>query len=169
MATSSLIQYLNTTDAVTGAQLGVTPSDRLKVETFVCSAAISVGQVVALDVTKMATDSTGGLTSVTVLPADYNSATVQKVVVGVAKTATTAAGQLVQVIVRGPALSVPVVSAVAVGDPLILDQAGAAGSAMSQIAYNAASALLVSDAFAYALTSTAGAGTVTAYVLNKGI
>ena len=167
MATSSLIQYLNTTDAVTGAQLGTTPSDRLKVEAFLASASITAGQVVALDVTKMATDSTGGLTSVTVIPADYNSATVQKVVVGVAKTSATS-GQVCQVIVRGPALSVPAVGAIAVGDPVVLDPAGAAGSCAAQLAYNAASANLVGEAFGFALTAAA-AGVVSVYVLNKGI
>lgn len=163
MATASLIQYLGTTDAVTGAQLGVSPSDRLKVETFITSAAITKGQVVALDVSKMATDATGGLTSVTVLPADFNSAPVQKVVVGVAAEAQSVVGGLIKVIVRGPAVSVPVVSATAVGDCLILDPAGSAGAAAPQTAAS------VADAFAYALTSTGGAGTVTAYVLNKGI
>ena len=169
MATSTLVQYLNSTDAVTGGQLGTTPSDRKQVETFIASAAITAGQVVALDVTKMATDATGGLTSLSVLPADFNSATVQKVVVGVAAEAQATVGGLVKVVIRGPALSVPVVAATAVGDPLILDPAGAAGSAAVQQNYNAAVASAVQEAFAFALTSTAGAGTVTAYVLGKGI
>ena len=165
MATASLIQYLGTTDAVTGAQLGVSPSDRLKVETFITSAAITKGQVVALDVSKMGTDATGGLTSITVLPADFNSAPVQKVVVGVAAESQSVVGGLIKVIVRGPAQSVPVVAATAVGAALILDPAGVAGSADIQTAGS------IQDAFGIALTAWAGpgAGTVTAYVYNKGI
>lgn len=176
MATTNIVQYLNHTgkSVTTGGsvELGTSPLDRLQVETFLTETAIVKGHVVAVDVSKIATDATGGYTALTVIEADYNSATVQKIVVGVAAesvTGTATSPQPVKVIVRGPAASVPVVSAVAVGDPLILDQAGATGSAMSQLAYNAASANLVSEAFAFALTSTAGAGTVTAYVLGKGI
>lgn len=175
MATTNILQYLeNTGNSIAGGtvQLGTTPLDRLQTETFLTETAITKGQVVAVDVTKMATDTTGGYSALTVIAADYNSATVQKIVVGVAQqsvTGTATSPQPVTVIVRGPAPSVPVVSAVAVGDPLILDQAGAAGSAMSQIAYNAASALLVSEAFGFAMTATAGAGTCTVYVLGKGI
>jgi len=176
MATTNILQYLETTgkSVTTGAdvQLGTAPLNRLQVETFLTETAIVRGQVVAVDVSKIATDASGGFSAVTVIAADYNSATVQKIVVGVAQqsvTGTATSPQPVNVVVRGPALVVPVVSAVAVGDPLILDQAGATGSAMSQIAYNAASALLVSEPFAFAMTSTAGAGTVTAYVLGKGI
>lgn len=176
MATTNIIQYLSHTgkSVTTGAsvELGVTPLDRKQEETFLTESAITKGQVVALDVTKMATDATGGFTALTVIAADYNSATVQKIVVGVAAesvTGTAGSPQPVRIVVRGPAVSVPVVSAVAVGDPLILDQAGATGSAMSQLAYNAASANLVSEAFAFALTATGGAGTCTAYVLGKGI
>jgi len=171
MATSSLIQYLGTTDAVTGASLGVTPSDRLKVETFLTQSAITKGQVVALDITKMVADTTGGTTAVTVIAADYNSATVQKVVVGVAAESVTGTASLsapIRVIVRGPALSVPAVGAIAKGDPVILDTAGAAGSCAAQGAYNLASGNLVSEAFGFALTDAA-AGVVSVYVLNKGI
>jgi len=175
MATTNILQYLvHKGTSISGAsvELGTSPLDRLQTETFLTESAIVKGQVIALDVTKMATDATGGFTALTVIAADYNSATVQKIVVGVAAesvTGTAGSPQPVKVIVRGPALSVPVVSAVAVGDPLILDQAGATGSAMSQLAYNAASALLVSEPFAFAMTATGGAGTVTAYVLGKGI
>lgn len=175
MATTTILQYLQhkgVSAAGASVELGVSPLDRLQTETFLTESAIVKGQVIAVDVTKMATDATGGFTALTVIAADYNSATVQKIVVGVAAesvTGTATNPQPVRVVVRGPATLVPVVSAVAVGDPLILDQAGATGSAMSQIAYNAASALLVSESFAFALTATAGAGTVTAYVLGKGI
>lgn len=174
MATSTLVQYLEASGvSASGASVafGTTPSDRKQEETFLCETAITAGQVVAVDVTKMATDTTGGSTALFVLPADYNSATVQKIVVGVAAasvTGTTASPQPVRVIVRGPALSVPAVGAIAQGDPVILDPAGAAGSCAAQGAYNSASANLVSEAFGFAMTAAA-AGVVNVYVLGKGI
>ena len=180
MATSTLLQYLESTDAVTGASLGLTPSDRLKVETFLFTNTNAVGganitltakQLAALDVTKMATDTTGGTTALFVTTADYNAATVQKIVVGCfAETITVVPQQTVKVkvVVRGPVLSVPAVGAIAQGDPVILDPAGAAGSCAAQGAYNLASGNLVSEAFGFALTAAA-AGVVNVYVLNKGI
>ena len=174
MATSNLVQYLEGTGVtVSGASvaLGTTPSDRKQEETFLCESTITAGQVVAVDVAKMATDATGGLTALTVIAADYNSATVQKIVVGVAAqtvTGTATSPQPVRVIVRGPALSVPAVGAIAQGDPVILDPAGAVGSCAAQGAYNSASANLVSEAFGFALTAAA-AGVVNVYVLGKGI
>lgn len=174
MATSNLVQYLEASGvSVSGASVafGTTPSDRKQEETFLCETAITAGQVVAVDVSKMATDATGGTTALTVIAADYNSATVQKIVVGVAAqsvTGTATSPQPVRVIVRGPALSVPAVGAIAQGDPVILDPAGAAGSCAAQGAYNSASANLVSEAFGFALTAAA-AGVVNVYVLGKGI
>lgn len=174
MATSNLVQYLEASGvSASGASVafGTTPSDRKQEETFLCETAITAGQVVAVDVVKMATDATGGTTALTVIAADYNSATVQKIVVGVAAqsvTGTATSPQPVRVIVRGPALSVPAVGAIAQGDPVILDPAGAAGSCAAQGAYNSASANLVSEAFGFALTAAA-AGVVNVYVLGKGI
>lgn len=174
MATSNLVQYLEASGvSVSGASVafGTTPSDRKQEETFLCETAITAGQVVAVDVSKMATDATGGTTALTVIAADYNSATVQKIVVGVAAqsvTGTVTSPQPVRVITRGPALSVPAVGAIAQGDPVILDPAGAAGSCAAQGAYNSASANLVSEAFGFALTAAA-AGVVNVYVLAKGI
>jgi hypothetical protein len=172
MATSTLIQYLETAGvSVSGAvtQIGLAASDRQQFETFLCETAITKGQLVAVDVTaaKLVTDPTGGLSAATVITADFNAAgTVQKIVVGVAAeavTGTAASPQFVKVIVRGPAALVPVVAATAVGDPLTLDTAGVAGSAQVAGAANTV------HVFAYAMTSTAGAGTVTAYVLGCGI
>jgi hypothetical protein len=191
MATSTLIQYLSSS-GVTGlgasTSFGTTPSDRKQVETFLftnpnavggASITLTSGAVMALDVSKMATDSSGGLTALYVVPADYNSATVQKLVVGCIEigSASASAGTLVvapqetvsvNVVVRGPVKNVPVVGAAAVGDPLILDPAGATSSCAAQLPYNSASAALVSEAFAFALTVPA-AGFLTAYVLGKGI
>lgn len=174
MATSTLVQYLEGsgfTAAGATVQNGVTPSDRKQEETFLTESAITAGQVVAVDIGKMATDTSGGLTALTVITADYNAATVQKVVVGVAAqsvTGTATSPQPIRVIVRGPALSVPAVGAIAAGDPVVLDPAGAAGSCAAQLAYNSASANLVSEAFGFALTAAA-ANLVNVYVLGKGI
>lgn len=192
MASSTLIQYLSAT-GVSGLGVstpyGATPSDRKQTETFLftnpnavggASITLTSGQVMALDVSKMATDSSGGLTALTVVKADYNSAPVQKIVVGCIEigSASASAGTLVvapqetvavTVVIRGPVKNVPVVGAVAVGDPLILDPAGAEASAAVQLAYNAAAATAVSEAFGFALTATGGAGFASVYVLGKGI
>lgn len=170
MATSTLVQYLNTTtNLATGGttQVGVTPSNRRQVETFLTRTAITKGQLVAVDVSQMATDATGGLTAVTGITADFNSATVQKIVVGVALeavTGTATSPQEIQVVVRGPVGSVPLVTVgCAVGDPLVLDTAGAAGSCMVNTAAN------IGHVFAYALETVAAAGNIRVYVLGTGI
>lgn len=169
MATSTLLQYLEgTANLAAGGTtpVGVSPSDRTQAETFLCETVIAKGALVAVDVSKMGTDASGGLTALTVVTADFNSAPVQKVVVGVAAeaiTGTATSPQPVKVIVRGPVSGVPVIGATAVGSPLCLDEAGAAGAAE---VYTAAK---VGHIVAYALTSTGGAGTVTAYVLGCGI
>ena len=62
MATTTILQYLqHKGTSISGAsvELGVTPLDRKQEETFMCESAIVKGQVVAVDVTKMATDATG--------------------------------------------------------------------------------------------------------------
>lgn len=172
MATSTLLQYLDTSAvSISGAatQVGLGASNRQQFETFLCETAITKGNLVAVDVTaaKLVTDPTGGLSAATVITADFNApGTVQKIVVGVAAesvTGTATSPQFVKVVVRGPAGSVPVVAATAVGDPLTLDTAGAAGSAQVAGAANTV------HVCAYAMTSTAGAGSVTAYVLGTGI
>lgn len=171
MATSTLIQYLDTSGfSISGAvaQNGLSASNRQQVETFLCETAITKGNLVAIDVTaaKLVTDPTGGLSAATVITADFNSVPVQKIVVGVAAesvTGTATSPQFVKVVVRGPAPSVPVIAATAVGDPLTLDVLGAAGSAQVAGAANTV------HVFAYAMTSTAGAGSVVAYVLGTGI
>ena len=186
MASSTLIQYLSAT-GVSGlgvsTPFGATPSDRKQTETFLftnpnavggASITLTSGLVMAADISQMTSDSSGGLTALKVVLADFNSAPVQKIVVGVLEigSATASAGTLVvapqetvavTVVVRGPVKNVPVIGATAAGSPLCLDEAGAAGSAE---VYTAAK---VGHVFAYALSSTAGAGFVTAYVLGCGI
>jgi hypothetical protein len=170
MATSTLVQYLNTTTNLAAGgttQVGVTPSNRRQVETFLTRTAIVKGQLVAVDVSLMATDATGGLTAATVIAADFNSATVQKIVVGVALesvTGTATSPQDVQVVVRGPATTVPLATVgCAVGDPLVLDTAGATGSCMVNTAAN------IGHVFGYALETVAAAGNIRVYVLGTGI
>jgi hypothetical protein len=170
MATSTLVQYLNTTTNLAAGgttQVGVTPSNRRQVESFLTRTAIVKGQLVAVDVSLMATDATGGLTAATVIAADFNSATVQKIVVGVALesvTGTATSPQDVQVVVRGPATAVPLATVgCAVGDPLVLDTAGATGACMVNTAAN------IGHVFGYALETVAAAGNIRVYVLGTGI
>lgn len=176
MATSTLVQYLETAGvSVSGAtvQNGTTPSNRRQFETFLCESAITAGQLVAIDVTKMATDTSGGLSAATVITADFNSATVQKIVVGIAAqsvTGTATSPQPVSVIVRGPAPYTAVANAggagvgVAIGDALVLDIGGTAGQASVNLAAG------VAVPWGYAMTAVAaGGGAGTAYVLGLGV
>jgi hypothetical protein len=171
MATTSILNYLETTgkSVTTGAdvQLGTSPLNRLQVETFLCETAIVKGQLVAVDVAKMVTDTSGGLTALTIIAADFNSATVQKIVVGVAAesvTGTATSPQLVKVVIRGPATSVPLVTVgCAIGDPLVLDTAGGTGGCMVNTAAN------IGHVVGYALETVAAAGPIKVYVLSNGI
>jgi hypothetical protein len=168
MSTSTSIQYLETTgkSVTTGAdvQLGLSPLNRLQTEIFLCETAITKGQLVAVDVAKMATDTTGGLTAVTVIAADFNAATVQKIVVGVAAeavTGTATSPQPVKVVIRGPASAVPLVTVgCTVGDPLVLDTAGGTGSCMVNTAAN------IGHVVGYALETVAAAGPIRVFVLG---
>jgi len=167
MATSTLVQYLeNTGTSASGATvfLGRLPSARGQEETYLCETAITAGSLVAVDASKMGTDPSGGSTALFVTTADFNAAgTVQKVVVGVAKasiTGTVTSPKEIAVVIKGVAVLVPVIAATPIGSPLCLDILGAPGSA--QIAIQA---LTEGHVFGYALTSTAAAGTVTAYLV----
>lgn len=177
MATTTILQYLQHTgkSVTTGAsvELGTSPLDRKQEETFMCESAIVKGQVLALDVTKMVSDPTGGFTALTVIAGDFNSVPVQKLVVGVASeavTGTATSPQPVRVIVRGPALAVPAIGAIAQGAPVILDPVGAAGSCSAQVTVNEGGVAVyqISEAFGFAMTAAA-AGVVNVYVLGKGI
>jgi len=170
MATSTLLQYLETSGvSVSGAvvQNGVTPSNRLQTETFLTETAITAGQLVAVDTAKLATDASGGLTAATVITADFNSAPVRKIVVGVAAesvTGTATAPAFVKVIVRGPASAVPLATVgCAVGDPVVLDTAGGTGACMVNTAAN------IGHVVGYALETIAAAGPLKIYVLSNGI
>jgi hypothetical protein len=169
MATTNILQYLESTgkSVTTGAdvQLGTSPLNRLQTETFLTETAITKGQLVAVDVAKMATDATGGLTALTVIASDFNSAPVQKIVIGVAAesvTGTATSPQLIKVIQRGPASSVPLVTVgCAVGDALCLDTAGVVvGGCM------VASAATFTHVIGYALETVAAAGNIRVFVLG---
>jgi len=173
MATATTIQYLGTVDAVTGAPLGVSPSDRRQVETFLftnpnpaggASITLVAGEVAALDVSKMATDASGGLTAVSVVTALVPN---QIVLVGCfAETVTVSPGQTVpvKVVVRGPVANVPCVGAIAVGAQVVIDALGGLGTV-------AAKAALTESPLGVALTAAPGpgGGFVTVYVWGKGI
>lgn len=168
MATTNILQYLENTgkSVTTGAdvQLGTSPLNRLQTETFLTETAIVKGQLVAVDVAKMGTDASGGLTALTVIAADFNSATVQKIVIGVAQqsvTGTATSPQPVSVILRGPAAAVPLATVgCAVGDPLVLDTAGGTGACMVNTAAN------IGHVVGYALETVAAAGPIRVFVLG---
>lgn len=163
MATSTLIQYLESAGvSASGAavQFGNSPLNRRQVETFLTETAITAGQLVAIDAAKLSTDASGGLTSLTVITADFDSVPVRKVVVGVALqsvTGTATSPQPIQVCVRGVVTGVLTTGATAVGDALVIDTAGAAGACKVAVAAD------VSPYIGYALT-VAAAGTCTAFI-----
>jgi hypothetical protein len=171
MATTTILQYLQHKGvSASGASVeyGTSPLDRIQTETFMCETAITAGQLVAVDVSKMASDPTGGFTALTVVAADFiGPVPLQKIAVGIAQssvTGTTANPQPIVVVVRGPcrASSLATVGC-SVGDPLVLDTAGAAGSLMVNTPAN------IGHVVCYALETVAAAGPVKVYVLGSGI
>jgi hypothetical protein len=174
MATPNILTSLETTgkSVTTGAdvQLGTSPLDRLQYETFLTETAITKGQVVSADFAKMVTDASGGYSAVTVIAGVGNVVT-KTCAVGVAAesvTGTATSPQPVKVIVRGPALAVPAVGAIAQGAPVILDTAGGVGSVKIQDNYDAAVTAPVKEALGIAMTAAA-ANLVNVYVFGKGI
>lgn len=129
MATSTLIQYLETVDAVTGAQLGPSPSNRRQIETFIAGGTVAVGDWVALDATK-----TGATKAVTVIKAGA-AANGNPLVVGVCigsaeSTGALTVGSSVNVVVAGYVASANTNGAPAAGQPLVVQTvAGAADAA----------------------------------------
>jgi len=96
MATSTLIQYLNTTGA-DGVDIGLGVSHRRQIETFISGEAIVAGDVVALDLVTAAL--TAGQRATQIRQASTNAA--RTAVVGVALSAAAGAGELVQVCIAG--------------------------------------------------------------------
>lgn len=174
MATTNILQYLETTgkSVTTGAdvQLGTAPLNRLQTETFLTETAIVKGQVVSVDMAKMVADASGGYSAVTVIAGVGNVVT-KTCAVGVAAESVTGSAtnpQPVKVIVRGPALAVPSVGAIAQGAPVILDTAGGVGSVIIQANYDAAVTAPVKEALGIAMTAAAS-NLVNIYVFGKGI
>jgi hypothetical protein len=125
MATSTLLQYLETTDAVTGASLGASPSNRRQVETFIAGATVVVGDWLQFDTSK-----TGAAKVLTVIQAAANG-TGNPLVVGVCLGSADSDGSLtvgskINVAVAGYVESANVANAVAAaGVALTVDAAGA--------------------------------------------
>jgi hypothetical protein len=110
MATSRNVQYIGK-DA-TGTRIDDSDlSSRRQVEGFIAGAAIAVGDWVILD-----TSATGSLRACTVIKAPASS--VSAAVIGCALEAATAAGDIIQVVVKGYHASATVNTATAVGDAL---------------------------------------------------
>lgn len=173
MATTTSLQYLESTgkSVTTGGdvQLGSEFLNRRQTEIFLTETAIVRGQLVSLDAAKIATDASGGLSTLTVITADFNSAPVRKIVVGVAVetvTGTATSPQPVKVCIRGVVTGVVTTGVTAVGQTLILDAAGGAGACQGQAAQvdeGGAAIIPLGPAIGYALT-VAAAGVCTAYV-----
>jgi hypothetical protein len=96
MATSTLIQYLNTTGA-DGVDIGLGVSNRRQVETFISGEAIVAGDVVALDLVTAAL--TAGQIATQIRQA--STAAARTAVAGVALDAAAGAGEPVRVCIRG--------------------------------------------------------------------
>lgn len=157
MATSTLINYLDLLDAVTGASLGASPSNRRQIETFIAGGTVAVGDAVALDTSK-----TGAAKVVTVVEAPANSgALVVGIVLGSAESdGSLTAGSKINVVVTGYVASADVETGVAAGQALYVGATAGRLAAMS----NAATA--TSSVFISAPVTGTGAPQNTAHGLG---
>lgn len=136
MATSTLIQYLDSTDAITGAQLGPSLSNRRQVETFKLKVAAGGGTVsIAANAWVMFDSTQTGSEKVLCVRTAGTSANGTGLTVGVAleavsvtATATTGAEDLVRVVVGGFAQAAINASA---GQSLVVQTAAGVGDAAS--------------------------------------
>ena len=124
MATATTLQYLETVDAVTGASLGASPSNRRQIETFFAGATVAVGDWMQFD-----TSQTGAKKVVTVIQAAANGTgnpLVCGVCIGSAESdGSLTAGSKVNVVVSGYVAAANVANAVAAaGVALTVDAAG---------------------------------------------
>lgn len=170
MATSTSIQYLETSGvSVSGAvvQNGANVMNRRTVEVFLTETAITAGQLVSLDIAaaKTTLDSTGGLSSATVITSLFTTLA-RKAVVGVALesvTGTAASPQPIKVVIRGP-VPMNCVAVVALGDTLCADTA-AASAGLAMVTTGA----ILNPPLAYAMVANAvGAGTNLCYFFGLG-
>lgn len=157
MATSTLINYLDLLDAVTGASIGASPSNRRQIETFITGGTVAVGDAVALDTSK-----TGAAKVVTVVEAPANSgALVVGIVLGSAESdGSLTTGSKVNVVVTGYVASADVETGVAAGQALYVGTTAGRLAAMS----NAATA--TSSVFISAPVTGIGAAQNTAHGLG---
>lgn len=136
MATATTIQYLVATaenEFGTTVDLGATPSHRRQVETFISGGAIAIGDWVSFD-----TSASGAARVLTVIEAAATFALGNPLVVGVAISATTGAGEKVDVVVEGYVEGASVANAVAAaGVALVVDNT-AAGQAVALAAADTA-------------------------------
>lgn len=154
MATSSLIQSLDVTDSA-GTAIGLTVSDRRRIESFIAAGTIGVGDWVALDYSQ----STDGARSIKVVGADGNAGAAGTItstasrVVGVALTAASAGGR-VDVVTRGLADASVTESGSGIkqGDALVISNTAGVAQIYAAASLNSICGYLV-DALA------AGAGT----------
>ena len=126
MATSTLIQYLETSQKDgfgNTVAVGTASQNRNQTEVFVAAVAISVGDLVSLDLRAATLD---GTKLVSVVPADLSSADTLGVV-GVA-TSAAAVGGKVTVVLKGIAL-VNADAGIAAGDALSVSATGAGATA----------------------------------------
>jgi hypothetical protein len=157
MATSTLIQYLDATDAVTGADLGTGPSAKSQIETFRAGAvAIADGKLVSLDLSQAG----DGAKLLTVVPADLSGAATLGVI-GVA-TSSAAAGGLVTVMLRGITY-VAADAGIAAGDALSVSATGS-GTTAGFVAKRTASDLYTCVGVALEATSATKSGQVKALI-----
>lgn len=150
MATSNLIQYLETADSA-GTDLGVTPSNRRQVETFIAKSSIALGDAVVLDNTQTG----NGLQGLVVKSAGFAAAGVAGIV-GVAAEAVTGTS--------GTPVKVRVVIA---GEATVKVAAGTtAGSLVSCTAVASTGTAIVGGAGAATLNDVRAAATAYAVLLD---
>lgn len=126
MATSTLIQYLETSQRDgfgNTVAVGTDSQNRNQTEVFVAAVAITVGDLVSLDLRSATSD---GTKMVSVVPADLSSGDTLGVV-GVATTAA-AVGEKVTVVLKGIAL-VNADAGIAAGDGLSVSATGSGATA----------------------------------------
>lgn len=126
MATSTLIQYLETSqrDGLGNVvAVGTSAQNRNQTEVFVAAVAITVGDLVSLDLRSTTSD---GTKMVSVVPADLSSGDTLGVV-GVATNAA-AVGEKVTVVLKGIAL-VNADAGIAAGDALSVSATGSGATA----------------------------------------
>ena len=153
MATSTLLQLLDSTYGDGTTAIGVTASNRRQEETFLCAEAIVAGDAVSLDMNQ-----TGdGNKALHVVKGTTGGTGKAKCLIGVALETVADVGAPIRVCVRG-FCTAKVHSSTAIGDPLVVS--GVSG----ELLLNAGAGIYA--VAAVAATAHSG-GTATVYVLNN--